>query len=954
MQTIAHNIRVVPNLFLELLKIMSNNQLIICNICKRDNFKSQRGLTQHLQKNKFCSQKASELTLRNDHAKGGHWQPNCGQVMPNPGANRANDGAMLPNDGQQQGGVSDQQSQRSTGLEMDALQGRENREVMDDDFALDFDDEDNALYDEVIEELRALPPPNEEANEFIPGLLALDQFQEYCLLAEDEFLPLTRHEITAIKLMDILRKKRATLDTYDAVMEWHFRQSGVLSDHESLADTRRYLSRKVMMKRLAHRYNMANKFARTKEVILTSSKAKVAVEWHDARDCVVSLLTDPRFTDDDFVFFNNDPLAPPPDDLDYISDVNTGSAYIETYKKLITKPGKQMLVPILLYIDGAITGQFDKLEIVPLRMSLGIHKNEARDREHAWRTLGYVPNFAKENSRGKKIFAQSGHDAAENYQMELDEEEGTDHKVEKKSGKAEDYHCLLSAILESYRELEKEGMRFDFRYRGKLYKNLELIFFIPFVKCDNDEGDKLCLSYRSRGKGVKQLCRYCLCPNAKTDDPLANYPYKTEPMIKKLVADGKSEKLKDISQQEAKNAFHDLRFGLQNNRGIHGACPVELLHSVYLGVMKYIKDCFFSQIGKTSEIAGEINSLAKLFGELFTRQSDRNMPKTNFAKGIQKGKITAKEFSGVLLVMAAILRSTEGRKKLSRSTKGNFRQPWQIRDWLLLIETILQWEAFLKLPQMQKKHVERTKRKNRFVMYLLKKVGNRTQGMGMKIIKFHAIIHLATDMLMFGVPMIVDTGSNESHHKLAKVAAKLTQKDLRFFEHQTGTRLDEFHLLDLAMQELEGRPLWEYFQGYYEGDVEVVDLLDPNPVMGVAGNSGNLETDDPILDDGDEDLEEDGMQVDPKNTPDVTEDEKKDKVWTCGARIGVYWDEDHGRVRFDFPGSRMANKDDIIMNDDVLAFLFELQEELEPWLDELELRTEHWRNGQVFRAHPRY
>ena len=120
------------------------------------------------------------------------------------------------------------------------------------------------------------------------------------------------------------------------------------------------------------------------------------------------------------------------------------------------------------------------------------------------------------------------------------------------------------------------------------------------------------------------------------------------------------------------------------------------------------------------------------------------------------------------------------------------------------METMLQWEAFLKLDEMKRKHVERLKRKHQFLMFLLKKVANRTEGMGMKIVKFHSIVHLADDIILFGVPMNVDTGSNESHHKLTKVAAKMTQKDIANFEKQTARHKDEFYILDLAQEELAG------------------------------------------------------------------------------------------------------------------------------------------------------
>jgi hypothetical protein len=148
-------------------------------------------------------------------------------------------------------------------------------------------------------------------------------------------------------------------------------------------------------------------------------------------------------------------------------------------------------------------------------------------------------------------------------------------------------------------------------------------------------------------------------------------------------------------------------------------------------------------MGASSATAAKINALAVIIGAQFARQSDQNKPRTKFAKGILKGKLMGKEFTGVLLVMSAILRCEAGQKILKSARKKNFRYPWQIKDWILLAETLLlQWEAYLVLPKMQKNHVQRLKKKHKFLMFLLKKVGNRVKGMGFKVMKFHAIIHL--------------------------------------------------------------------------------------------------------------------------------------------------------------------------------------------------------------------
>ena len=71
--------------------------------------------------------------------------------------------------------------------------------------------------------------------------------------------------------------------------------------------------------------------------------------------------------------------------------------------------------------------------------------------------------------------------------------------------------------------------------------------------------------------------------------------------------------------------------------------------------------------------------------------------------------------------------------------------------------------------------------------------------MGLKVMKFHAVTHMIQDMLLYGVPTEFDMGSNESHHKEAKLAAKLTQSKESTFNQQTATRLTKFHCIDLGV-----------------------------------------------------------------------------------------------------------------------------------------------------------
>ena len=775
----------------------------------------------------------------------------------------------------------------------------------------------------------------EEAERPPPNTQILEEFRSYCAQHSNQFIGLTKQQKSCIKLMDVLRRK-APLSAYAEVMEWHLKETGVLREHESLGDAEMYQHRKTLMKSLQARYNLTAMMPKQKKVRLPSSKAVVTIPYRDAADCIVSLLTDPRFKDEDYLFFNDDPLAPPPEEVTYLADLNTGDAYLKSYEHMITKDN-QVLLPVPLYIDGANTGQFTDLPVTALKMSLGIHKREARDCDYAWRELGFVPVVRKDPARGKKMFQDTGHLEADDIivlEGEGDVSAGNESESEDEDGepvvKAQDFHTMLKVILESFVELQRTGFKWDLVYKGKVYRNVEFVIFVPFVKCDTEEADLLCGKYTVRTSNVKHVCRYCHCPTSKADDPRAKFAPKTQAYIQNLVNQGNLQRLQAISQQNIKNAWYDVTFHRANAYGIHGACPSEKLHAIQLGIFKYIREIFFLDMGKDSQLAVDVNGLATMYGKLLSRQSERDLPNTNFAKGIQKGKLMARDFRGVLLIMAAVLRSTKGRDLLFR--RRRFGQATGLRDWTLLVELMLEWEAYLCEKRMNKVHVKRLAKKHRFIMYIMRCVARRSAGMGLKVMKFHAIIHLIQDMLLYGVPTEFDTGSNESHHKQSKHAARLTQRKESTFNFQTATRLTEFLCIDLGMEEVANdRGVWEYFDGALELEDVVVE-----------------DEDQSALDDDSGDLVADGEE---KNA-DGEGDELK--IVTGGTHIRIFEDED-GEPSFRMLSRSQKMRRTIWMNE-VIVFLNDLQNLVIQYIDEpyLPVMTQQKRGDHVFYGHPNY
>ena len=161
---------------------------------------------------------------------------------------------------------------------------------------------------------------------------------------------------------------------------------------------------------------------------------------------------------------------------------------------------------------------------------------------------------------------------------------------------------------------------------------------------------------------------------------------------------------------------------------------------------------------------------------------------------------------------------------------------------------------------------------------------------------------IADDILNFGVPMEVDTGANKSGHKPAKKAAMLAQRIEEKFNYQTAQRLQEMHVLELALAEIEGKCMW--FSGCCSDEFPAI-----------TNNS--------------------------------------DKQSTGGAKFKVYYDTDSQENRAKLMSS-IAGDDPINLEADLINFVADLQGKVRDCLPERQplLQTSHKRNGTIFRGHP--
>ena len=185
---------------------------------------------------------------------------------------------------------------------------------------------------------------------------------------------------------------------------------------------------------------------------------------------------------------------------------------------------------------------------------------------------------------------------------------------------------------------------------------------------------------------------------------------------------------------------------------------MDMLHAFLLGIFKYVRETFFVWIG--GKRAETIDNLSKVYCQRFGHQSNRSMPTTRFSKGVREGGLMGKDFRGVLLVLLACIQSTGGWEVIKGGKHQTKKDVAHMKDWVMLLETLLEWEAWLCQPELKMRYVKKLNLHNRYIMYLICKVANQVKGMGLKIVKFHALLHLLEDMILYGVALEMDTSFN--------------------------------------------------------------------------------------------------------------------------------------------------------------------------------------------------
>ena len=76
-----------------------------------------------------------------------------------------------------------------------------------------------------------------------------------------------------------------------------------------------------------------------------------------------------------------------------IGDVHQTQWFDDTTRLVIKDPAKELLCPVIFYLDALVLDAYGKLSLEPLSFTLGIFLRHLRNQKKAYRTIGFIEDL---------------------------------------------------------------------------------------------------------------------------------------------------------------------------------------------------------------------------------------------------------------------------------------------------------------------------------------------------------------------------------------------------------------------------------------------------------------------------------------------------------------------------------------------------------------------------------
>jgi len=531
-----------------------------------------------------------------------------------------------------------------------------------------------------------------------------------------------------------------------------------------------------------------------------------------------------------------------------LGDVNTGIFYQETsnalneyisFEKRYSEaigPEEYPKIPMSfqLFIDGTMVA---RNSVEPISMCPCIFKREIRNLARSWFILGYIEpecNYVgthtppTTNARGEQI------------------------------KKLEDYHAIVGDILADFSKLQTTGFLLKVPVPsvhdkqtfvsteggfGSSWDNLSeyrTIHFFPVLQLvisDCKGANTLAGRYGGHSK-VKCLVRDCDVPSSDGDLPRHSCKMFLHLKMKELI----EERLNELSFHKLqKNGFDDIVIGWNARYRHFGLSPPEILHMFWLGLCDYLWEGFYEKIGGDARSKLNLVSIRNVVWLTRQTKEEKDFFVTEdkgkgfqvmsmypsvacFRNGIAKSRVMMhgkEKFSRIFLLYCCFLDS-DFIELLSNHKKRNSDFTWdrdKVKEWF----TLLGWSLSLNMWFASKEHDRKffcpgipaggmdtplTKDEllaiepiaqvaMRDYLLLYKKLVNRSAGEGLRLTKFHEMLHLVHYTAIHGSMTNFDGSRPESIGKsLVKDPGARSQHQVALLTFQAATKLRDSRSLD--------------------------------------------------------------------------------------------------------------------------------------------------------------
>ena len=458
----------------------------------------------------------------------------------------------------------------------------------------------------------------------------------------------------------------------------------------------------------------------------------------------------------------------------WLGECHSGTMYQDMYKRLIDNPDKQLLCPIIAYIDKTQLNEGSRFTLEPFLFTSSIFTEKARRSHKFWRLFGYVHDCVSSSA-----YKQSTLKPGDSLRI---------------------YHQQLQVLLETYATSATRLTDVTLPIGSTGSMVVDIICPLMYVICDNEEADKLANHYNCRTAGICKPSRCCNVPYNELDNPSYQCQYTMWHDVRNVALYGTNDERRSLSVHHVHNAFDSIDIGDQH-RGILGCLLPDTLHVLCKGPAERIMDLTFDNL--TQRQKARLDDMAKMFHHTHQQTARKYYPSTDFSRGIsQLTRLTANENIGAIFLLVILSHFEEGWQILQSAMTRN-SQTANVKDVIELMEAMLCCHAWLKQDQLwplhaQDEYAAYADASIRQLIHMLTTKMPRNTGNNWKIIKLHYMLHYVDAAKRYGAPRNWDAERPEHFHiHVAKQFGRRAHQCRATFERSTAQRLADAHVIDM-------------------------------------------------------------------------------------------------------------------------------------------------------------